>query len=354
MLRASNIVGRKNMRHLGGARVALVVALAAFAAAATTARAATVPPPSLVGETFIAGSDSGVPDTVFMTTVSCNPDGSGTIGFAVSGVAAGPYPGTFTEQGTVAVGPAPPLGGNGAVAAFDASFWITDAGGTKVVEGTKTERVDLGNEGTCFDLGSADYNALFVTAVSYSATIDLPDGSTFEDSGDGQAIGHDAVFDTGGLSPIRLAAGVPPEATTNTFFESFDTSNGVVQVGGSGKVTGGGWILGPTLGRVSFGFEAMSKPNGLHATCAVIDHATKMHVKCETIETLAVVGTHATFAGEARIDGPGIAATTAHYRIDVDDLGEPGVADTFKIQLTGGTTYLAAGTLMGGNVQIHT
>ena len=96
------------MRHLGGARVALVVALAAFAAAATTARAATVPPPSLVGETFIAGSDSGVPDTVFMTTVSCNPDGSGTIGFAVSGVAAGPYPGTFTEQGTVAVGPAPP------------------------------------------------------------------------------------------------------------------------------------------------------------------------------------------------------------------------------------------------------
>lgn len=39
-----------------------------------------------------------------------------------------------------------------------------------------------------------------------------------------------------------------------------------------------------------------------------------------------------------------------HYQIDVDDLGEPGIADTFAI-VAG--SYEAAGTLAGGNIQIH-
>jgi hypothetical protein len=44
------------------------------------------------------------------------------------------------------------------------------------------------------------------------------------------------------------------------------------------------------------------------------------------------------------------AATT--YRIDVDDLAEPGRnRDTFRIQLA--TGYAASGTLTGGNIQIH-
>ena len=38
------------------------------------------------------------------------------------------------------------------------------------------------------------------------------------------------------------------------------------------------------------------------------------------------------------------------YRIDVDDLGEPAVTDTFRIHTN---TYDAAGVLGGGNIQIH-
>jgi hypothetical protein len=38
-------------------------------------------------------------------------------------------------------------------------------------------------------------------------------------------------------------------------------------------------------------------------------------------------------------------------RIDVDDLGEPGNFDTFRIQTDSG--YSAGGTLAGGNIQIH-
>jgi hypothetical protein len=120
-----------------------------------------------------------------------------------------------------------------------------------------------------------------------------------------------------------------------------------VPLASPGHVTGGGWILGPSLtNRVSFGFEAKANPNGLHATCTVIDHATKSQIKCKTINSLLVTGTHATFSGNATVDG-----VTTTYRIDVDDLGEPGTYDVFKIQL--GNGYVAAGTLLGGNIQIH-
>jgi hypothetical protein len=114
-----------------------------------------------------------------------------------------------------------------------------------------------------------------------------------------------------------------------------------------GEVTGGGWI---TKGgdKVAFGFIADS--DGVGSTpqghCNVIDHATKMHIKCLTIDALVVTPTHATFFGRATVGG-----IEAGYRIDVDDLGEPGTNDTFKI-LTD-TGYVAAGTLQGGNIQIH-
>jgi len=114
-----------------------------------------------------------------------------------------------------------------------------------------------------------------------------------------------------------------------------------------GEVTGGGWI---TKGgdKVAFGFIADS--DGVGSTpeghCNVIDHATKTHIKCVSIDALVVTPTHATFFGRATVGG-----VEAGYRIDVDDLGEPGTNDTFKI-LTD-TGYVAAGTLQGGNIQIH-
>jgi hypothetical protein len=67
----------------------------------------------------------------------------------------------------------------------------------------------------------------------------------------------------------------------------------------------------------------------------------------------------ASIFGFARIDG---SALEFVFRIDVQDLGEPGVGqDTYRIRLSngydsGGGAAGPAGpgnTLMGGNVQIH-
>ena len=113
-----------------------------------------------------------------------------------------------------------------------------------------------------------------------------------------------------------------------------------------GSPGGAGDEFGATLTRHNFGFEAQSNPNGLHATCTVLDHATKTQIKCRTIDSLIVTGTHAQFSGMATFG-----SQPTHYTIDVDDLGEPGALDTFKIVL--GNGYTAAGTLLGGNIQIH-
>ena len=57
--------------------------------------------------------------------------------------------------------------------------------------------------------------------------------------------------------------------------------------------------------------------------------------------------THATFFGNATVDG---APTT--YRIDVDDLSQPGAGgDSFKLQT--GSGYTVGGVLVRGDIQIH-
>jgi hypothetical protein len=59
--------------------------------------------------------------------------------------------------------------------------------------------------------------------------------------------------------------------------------------------------------------------------------------------------TRASIFGEATIDGTGSHA----YRIDVQDLGEPGKdVDTYRIQLDTGYDS-GEKVLEGGNVQIH-
>jgi hypothetical protein len=325
------------MRRNRGAVLGLfVLVLGVFSVTATTAAAA--PPSSLETEHLAAGPDSSATSGGFATSFHCNLDQSGTIDFtATSGVAVGPYPGFFMESGTVTVGP------GGTITGFDATFEITNPIDSTVVTGTKTLLAAPANTGACATFfGGAGFDIFFDTLVSYTATITLPDGSAYRDTGTGEAIGHDAL--PGGFAPVVG----PPEDQVSLFEEGFDHSNGVVLIPSTGKVTGGGWILGPppSLGRVSFGFEAQSNPNGLHATCTVLDHATKTQIKCRTIDNLVVTGTHAQFSGMATYGG-----APTHYTIDVDDLGEPGALDTFKIVL--GNGYTAAGTLLGGNIQIH-
>ncbi len=58
---------------------------------------AQVAPSTLTGEAFNA--------TNVQVQFDCDPMGTSTISFYASGIATGPYPGTFVEQGVYTIGP---------------------------------------------------------------------------------------------------------------------------------------------------------------------------------------------------------------------------------------------------------
>jgi len=115
------------------------------------------------------------------------------------------------------------------------------------------------------------------------------------------------------------------------------------------KVTAGGWItvLG---GKGTFGLTAKANdtPSG---NLTYQDHG----VLARTVKSTAVTSVSLTGAGNcAQILGTATVNGTGPvgFQVDVCDNGEPGKdADTFSIVM--GDGYSAAGTLGGGNVQIH-
>lgn len=117
-----------------------------------------------------------------------------------------------------------------------------------------------------------------------------------------------------------------------------------------GKVTGGGQIaLSPEAG--SFGFNIMYKlgdtvPKG---ELEYVDHEINMKVHAHDMTLLDVwdSNTKAYFEGACTIDG--VSGFT--FKVYVEDNGEPGKNDVFKILLSNG--YFAGGTLLNGNIQIH-
>jgi hypothetical protein len=115
-----------------------------------------------------------------------------------------------------------------------------------------------------------------------------------------------------------------------------------------GQVTGGGQVPNAAGNdRAAFGFTAKNTVTGPKGQCTFVDPSPTTKIKCASVTALAVAATHATLFGNATINGQ---PTT--YRIDVDDIAEPGRGrDTFRIQTTSG--YIAGGTLTAGNIQVH-
>lgn len=405
---------------------------------------------SLTGETLTSVPPASASGTCARSATQVGPStGTSTYTYEISGVAAGPYPGTFTEQGSFTIGPIDeefiPGQFRGALLSFEAEFTITGVNGT--VEGTKTLATGF-NVGVCGHFGfleQPDESAgqTLAQGLTYTATIRLPDGSRYRDTGtSAAAFNYCTSSDVCGTSPsnqftesfvsedlmpvededaavVVLTPGtdvnpvdsqhmVTATATTATSgpaqgvtirFSVLGSSDvqgtcttdaqgqctftytgpqlpgadlirgcadnddsGTIDPGEPcgeatkiwmvpatmpGQVTGAGWIT-VAGNRVSFGFSAQSDAaaDTAKGNCTVIDHATKTQIKCRTVDSLVVTPTHATFFGQATIDGE-----ATDYRIDIDDLGEPGLADTFKIQTDSG--YTAAGTLRGGNIQIQ-
>ncbi len=163
-------------------RVALVAALFAIAAPVAYADGdddgGAVAP--LTGETLLA-SETGEPGTSTVTG-TCNPLGTSMFTFTVTGTALGPYPGTFTETGTIVLGPFGVPGNPLAATSLEASFTIDSPEGT--VEGTKSlEGFEESSLGLCGEAAFEEDDSLrFEGTVGYTATITTPSG-TGTDSG---------------------------------------------------------------------------------------------------------------------------------------------------------------------------
>lgn len=117
---------------------------------------------------------------------------------------------------------------------------------------------------------------------------------------------------------------------------------------GGDFVTGGGWISTPN-GRANFAVAGGMKNGGFWGHLEYIDHGTGMKVKGTGVTKYTVTGaTSRHIEGTAEVDG-----MSGTYQVDVADNGEPGRGvDTFSIKLSNG--YTVAGTLSGGNIQLHT
>ena len=117
------------------------------------------------------------------------------------------------------------------------------------------------------------------------------------------------------------------------------------------KITDGGRIKASNGDKATFGANAhaTTPPKGQQN---YQDHgpAQPMHVKSTRITrvTCSPDKTQGSIFGMATMNGAG----SFEYRIDVQDLGEPGTNDTYRIRLSSG--YDAGEqTLVGGNIQIH-
>jgi hypothetical protein len=164
----------------------------------------------LTTETLIT-SEAGDPGTSTVTG-TCNLLGPSTFDFEVTGVAVGPYPGTFREVGRFTLAsPISPL------TSFKATFTITSPQGAVTVRGLKTlTGVTSPGLGICgeFAFGGLSANAIDIeTPVRYAALI-TAQGATAIDSGDS--------FVNYGDTQLR---GEPVQGNGFAFVETFNSTS---------------------------------------------------------------------------------------------------------------------------------
>jgi hypothetical protein len=324
--------------------VSTLVALAAFLVIAAPAQAQALPP-SLQGELFTAleGTSSGPIGSIEMND-GCMGASAGetyTVTYTATGVAGPPYPGTFTESGTVTV-LLDEISNVPSVLSWTASFTIDspvgDVTGTKTLNDPELLAICFGNPGFF-------YQSYAEAVLDYEATIKPPGGGTFHDAGSADVVVTHSIC-------AALPIGLCLEARETEFFqELFLLSTGVLPLDTSGKATGGGLVISGSnpFERVTFGFNVRKSEDEsrLHGTCNVLDHATLTHVKCLTVTHYQQIGNTATWEGTAEVDG-----VEEDYRITVQDNGEPNQGiDMFSLDTESYDVPLSPVT--HGNVQLH-
>ena len=119
------------------------------------------------------------------------------------------------------------------------------------------------------------------------------------------------------------------------------------------KITQGGWIIAINGDRANFGGNAQVDKNGnVQGNENYQDQGPAQPRHVQSIELLATTCssdlTAASIFGTATVDGMG----NYIFRIDVTDMGDPGINDSYGIMMSDG--YLSGQRqLLGGNVQIH-
>ena len=279
-----------------------------FALVAGPARAAD-PPPSLAGETFWGFDRNNFGFTPQgQISGTCDPNGISTITFGGTGTATGPYPGTFTESGTVSFHPPPSF----LATSFEATFTIDSpvgqvsgtksgfiSGGGSCAEFVGELTVETGTEfGTVTGAGSFRRVGMSIVGAAYEATITTPDGDVFHDSGltnaQGQAqmttVTHETpegpldlhsassgftetFFSTGAVSALgpatvtlEPAVGVNPVGTPHTVTATAEDASGdpvadvTVLFSTTGAVTASGSCRTDDEGQCSFAFQSPDFP----------------------------------------------------------------------------------------------
>jgi hypothetical protein len=185
---------------------------------AKPAHTQTTAPPTLTGEQLVAFSHGQVTSTA----VNCTQDSQreGTITYTATGEATGPYPGTFTESGTIST--TKEAGDEFAqVTSFSAEFEIVDDAGTTRVSGTKSLSEDSTARAECIEddtfetsngtIITFDLREVEATDLVYEATIETPSG-TFTDRGTSDLyVAHFVITD-------------PPEQSGDQLFDESFTS----------------------------------------------------------------------------------------------------------------------------------
>ncbi len=134
----------------------------------------------------------------------------------------------------------------------------------------------------------------------------------------------------------------------------------IVPTNTPGSASGGGATTGSLAelsilsgtsagGKATFGFGASYTAGALapSGTLSFTDHRSGKKVRDVAIDSFTVAGTKASFRGRGTVNGvPGVAVF-----VEVEDLGEPGRADTFRIVL--GDGYGAGGVLLNGNIEVE-
>lgn len=298
----------------------LCAAVAVVAVSLVAADSQTV---SLGDESFHANnfSSSGTPGNSLSITTSCDStQKNGTVNYSLSGSAAGPFGGTFSETGSYTIQ-------NGVVTQLNASFTITPSGGGANITGTKTLGGPAGTfVGQCSSATTklAEMSGLF----NYTANIN--------------------GTNTLGTGDMTLDATKPASSAATGFgHTNFYTANSTGV--GDAKATGGGTILKENGNRgINFGFNAQVQNVGnLHGRGTVHDHDTGTKIKILNVQTLVIVGTVATFTGQCETNG-----VQETYVIEVNDIDEPARGlDTFSI--TTPSYGPRSGALTGGNIQVR-